>query len=487
MNKYRKLLSNTVILGFGTFGSKLLVFCMVRFYTSCLNTEQYGIADVITQTANLLIPLLSVGIAEAVFRFALDRETDKKAVFSTGFFTILAGGAVFGLLTPLLELVPFFRGYSLLVFSYTLFSCLHTLCMQFIRAEGKMKLFAVHGILSTALTILLNLLFLLVFQWGVVGYVLSVVLSDVFCTVSLFLSQKLYRLVSFRSLRSRFPRAMLKFSIPLIPTTVFWWMTNVADRYMVTWMIGSDADGLYAVAYKIPTLLILLSGIFIEAWQFSAISEKGDQEHAVFFGNVFNSFQALMFIAGAVLTALAKIAVQVMAAEEYYPAWQYVPMLSVATIFSSLVTFMGSVYLVEKKSVLSFLTSMTGALLNLVLNLLLIPTFLAVNGAAIATFFSYFVVFIIRALNAQKYISFPMHPVKLTLNTAIVLVQAYWMITESQGWIFVQIGAVLLVFGLNLHAILAGVGRILDRKKRTAEGEPSPEEAGVDIPSPPEI
>ena len=473
-----------MILGFGTFGSKLLVFCMVRFYTGCLSTEEYGIADIITQTANLLIPLLSVGIAEAVFRFALDREADQKGVFSTGFFTILAGGAVFGLLTPLLELVPFFRGYSLLVFSYTLFSCLHTLCMQFIRAPGKMKQFAVWGILSTILTILFNLLFLLVLRWGVVGYVLSVVLSDVVCTASLFLKEKLYRLISFRSLRAKLPRAMLKFSIPLIPTTIFWWMTNVADRYMVTWMIGSDADGLYAVAYKIPTLLILLSGIFIEAWQFSAVSEKGDREHAVFFGNVFNSFQALMFIAGAVLTALAKIAINVMSAEEYHAAWQYVPMLSVATIFSSLVTFMGSVYLVEKKSVLSFLTSMTGALLNLLLNFLLIPTFLAVNGAAIATFFSYFVVFVIRAVNAQKYISFPMHPVKLTLNTAIVLVQAYCMIAEVPGWIFIQIGAVLMVFGLNLHAILAGVGRILDRKKRGPGEEPAAEEAAEILPPP---
>ena len=113
-------------------------------------------------------------------------------------------------------------------------------------------------------------------------------------------------------------------------------------------MISEDANGQYALAYKIPTLLILFSGIFIEAWQFSAVRERGDSEHSQFFETVFDSFQALMFIAGCALTAFAKIAVYVMADDpSYYPAWQYIPVLSVATIFSSLVTFMGS----DRKSV----------------------------------------------------------------------------------------------------------------------------------------
>ena len=258
---------------------------------------------------------------------------------------------------------------------------------------------------------------------------------------------------------------MLKYSIPLIPTTVFWWVTNVADRYMVTWMISPHADGIYAVSYKIPTLLILLSGIFIEAWQFSAVTEKGDTDHSAFFEKVFDSFQALMFIAGCALTAFSKIAVDIMATEDYYEAWQYIPVLSVATIFSSLVTFMGSVYLVEKKSVMSFITSMTGAVINIVLNLLLIPTPLGVNGAAIATFASYFVVFIIRAVNGQKYIRFKMHPVKLTVNTLLACIQAFCMVAETPGWIFVQITVLVLIFVINAQPILAGIMQVLHRRR----------------------
>ncbi|MBO5671275.1 MAG: polysaccharide biosynthesis C-terminal domain-containing protein, partial [Clostridia bacterium] len=405
-NKYKQLLSNTAILGIGTFSSKLLVFFMVRFYTACLTTDEYGIADIITQTANLLIPLLSLGIAEAVFRFALERDEDPARVFTTGIVTVLGGGAVCAALIPIFNSISFFGGWGVMIWAYTFFSCLHTVCVQFMRARGRMKQFAGYGILSTAVTILFNLIFLLGFDMGITGYILSVVLSDALVTLLLLFTESLWKYVRISALdRSKFAQ-LLRYSVPLIPTTVFWWVTNVADRYMVTWMIGSDANGLYAVAYKIPTLLILFSGIFIEAWQFSAVTEKGDREHAAFFENVFDSFQALMFIAGCLLTAFAKVAVSVMTTESYYGAWAFIPVLSAATIFSSLVTFMGSVYLVEKKSVLSFVTSMLGAVINIILNLLLIPTPLGVNGAAIATFASYFIVFIIRAINTQKYIRF---------------------------------------------------------------------------------
>lgn len=80
-NKYQTLAGNTVKLGLGTFGSKVLVFLMVRFYTEHLSPADYGTADLITQTANLLIPLLSLGI------------TDAAGVFTAGLFVVLAGGA----------------------------------------------------------------------------------------------------------------------------------------------------------------------------------------------------------------------------------------------------------------------------------------------------------------------------------------------------------------------------------------------------------
>ena len=466
MNKYKKLVSNTAILGIGTFASKLLVFFLIPLYTRCLTTAEYSTADLIMQTSNLLMPLISLGIYDAVFRYTLDGEKyDKRSVFSSGFVTLLFGTAVFLLLTPVLRYVPYFGTDTWLIFLYVIAAIFHSLCAQFVRAEGKTALFAFQGILATALTIGFNILFLVGFSMKVTGYVLSVILADVISTMFLMFYAKLYKHISFKSVKRDFLFSMLKYSVPLIPTTVFWWVTNVADRYMVEHMCGAGINGLYAVSYKIPTLLILLSGIFIEAWQFSAVTERGDgdTEHSRFFGTIFDSFQAIMFIAGAFLVAFAKICTVILVSPEFYGSWQYIPILSVATIFSSLVTFMGSVYLVEKKSVLSFVTSAIGAVINILLNFVLIPVWGA-NGAAIATFFCYFIVFIIRAVNTQKYIRFNLHTVKLTVNTLIVAFQSFAMIFEVKGWIVIQCAAILAIVIIHAAPIYLGVMKVFERK-----------------------
>jgi O-antigen/teichoic acid export membrane protein len=186
---------------------------------------------------------------------------------------------------------------------------------------------------------------------------------------------------------------MLKFSLPLIPTVVFWWVTNVSSRYIVGYMLGSDANGLYAVSYKIPTIIILFSGIFIEAWQMSAVTEEQNRE--AFFTKVFAAYQAVVFLAASALIVLSKIITTILVAPSFFESWRYIPFLVMSTTFSCFVTFLGSVYMVEKKSIISLVTTLVGAVINVMLNLLLIPV-VGVNGAAFAMFASYFVVFILR-------------------------------------------------------------------------------------------
>ena len=62
MDKYKKLISNTVIFAIGTFSSKVLVFLLMPLYTRVLSDAEYGITDLIVQTGNLLLPLASLGI-----------------------------------------------------------------------------------------------------------------------------------------------------------------------------------------------------------------------------------------------------------------------------------------------------------------------------------------------------------------------------------------------------------------------------------------
>ena len=460
-NKYTTLVSNTFLISIGTFGSKLLTFFMVRFYTEVLTPSDYGTADLIMQGANLLFPVISMGIVEGVFRFALGNPKKRRNIFSAGVWVITGGSAVLAAVTVLTWSADLFDDVLWLMAIYTIASCYHSLCAQFIRAQGKMALYAGQGILNTVLVIGLNILFLLVFKWGIIGYVLSTAVADILCSSFLVFKEKLWQYLTVKPGKGLLAH-MLRYSVPLIPTTIFWWITSVSDRYMITAFLGSDANGIYAVAAKIPTLLTLMATIFLEAWQFSAIAESAGErkEHIRFYSKIWKIFMSAMFLAGGVVIALSQWEIRVLSADEYYSAWQYIPLLSAAMIFSSFVTFAGSIYVVEKKSLLSFGTSMAGAAVNILLNLILIATELGIQGAVIATFSSYFLVFLIRSKNARKLLPFRLYSQRLTVNCMIMAIQIIWLVGELPGWQLVQliaVGAFLAIDGKYLVSIFSSL------------------------------
>ena len=460
-NKYTTLVSNTFLISIGTFGSKLLTFFMVRFYTEVLTPSDYGTADLIMQGANLLFPVISMGIVEGVFRFALGNPKKRRNIFSAGVWVITGGSAVLAAVTGLTWSADLFDDVLWLMAIYTIASCYHSLCAQFIRAQGKMALYAGQGMLNTVLVIGLNILFLLVFKWGIIGYVLSTAVADILCSGFLVFKEKLWQYLTVKPDKGLLAH-MLRYSVPLIPTTIFWWITSVSDRYMITAFLGSDANGIYAVAAKIPTLLTLMATIFLEAWQFSAIAESAGErkEHIRFYSKIWKIFMSAMFLSGGVVIALSQWEIRVLSADEYYSAWQYIPLLSVAMIFSSFVTFAGSIYVVEKKSLLSFGTSMAGAAVNILLNLILIPTELGIQGAVIATFSSYFLVFLIRSKNARKLLPFRLYSQRLTVNCMIMAIQIIWLVGELPGWQLVQliaVGAFLAIDGKYLVSIFSSL------------------------------
>lgn len=466
MDKYRKLFSNTIIFAIGTFSSKLLSFLLIPYYTRVLENDQLGNGDLIVQTANLIIPVVSIGISNAIIRYGLDQGISKRSVFTGGITAVLAGYLLFLACSPLMSHLPLneeVKTRIYLIYFYVLASCLRSLCAQFIRVKQFLKLYAFDGILSTATVIVFNILFLSVFKMGVTGYVLATVCSDLLSAAFLFYIAGLRRYISFAKMEWWVLGAMLRYAIPLIPANIFWWVTNVSDHYLVTEMVGAEINGLYVIAYKIPMMVTLVSGFFTDAWQMSAIIEDGRGRDR-FYTTVFRAYQALIFTAASGLILMAKPLMHILTDPKFYDAWKFVPFLVISSVFSCFVTFLGSVYMVEKKSMLTLLTTAAGAVSNVLLNLLLIPKFGA-NGAAFATFFSYFFVFMLRIIDTRRFIAIRWNPLKLFLNLAFLIAQSWILLNvqEFPKWVWWEILLCVFVILLNLRQLLLNAQRFLGR------------------------
>lgn len=463
-NRYKKLLSFTLILGIGTVISKLMTYVVLTpLYTHCLTTAEFGIVELVVQTANLLMPLVSLGINQAVLRFGMDGETDRGSVLSTGLAVNIIGFLVFLLFYPVVRLIPAFGDYALLVYLFIFCATTHYLFAYCIKSMHRATLFTICVIIGTAITVVLDILFLAVWDMGIVGYILAIALSDLTCSVILIFAGKLYKLIRFDKIKKTITKAMLRYSIPLIPNSALWWITDYSDRYMVTVMIDESANGLYSLAYRLPNMLIMVCGIFMDAWQMSVLSEKSRLERQKFFTNVFSMYQSIIFVGASALIVGAKLITRIIAAPAFFDSWQYIPTLVMATAMSCFVTFLGTVYVVEKKSKSSLVTTVIGTVVNLGANFVLIDLWGA-HGAAISTALSYGLVVLLRAIHTRKFIPIGWSLPRFTANMVLTVSQCFIMIFEVPYWEYICSALFAVVVFINFRQLLNSLNQMRDKR-----------------------
>jgi O-antigen/teichoic acid export membrane protein len=436
---------------------------MLPFYTSYLSQAEYSTSDLITNLCNLIIPLACLGVSEGIFRNAAAKNEDKEAFFTNGIMLMIFGSLGFLALSPLLKLTGYFNNYIWLIICYVLASNIHSVCSQYVCAIGRTKLFAGQGVLNTALTVIFNIIFLAGFDMGVNGYVLAIILADLLSTVFVIIIARLYLAFKPKKISRSIMKDLLRFCLPLVPSTVFWWITGVSDRYMVAFICSDEMNGLYTAAYKIPTLLTYVVTIFNDAWKLSAVTESEDKEKcADFYSQIYKYYIAVMFIGGGAIAVASQLFAWILFADSYYSAWIYIPVLAAATVFTSLDTFLGSVYFTVKKTSMSLWTSLAGAVINVVLNFLLIPDYGAM-GASVATFASYFIVYVIRAATMPRFMRFKMYHAKLVINTVLICVIAYLMTALGNTWqgIITSCGVLLVSLVFNARDLIKALGQVL--------------------------
>ena len=453
MKGYKKLGKNIILLTVGNFASKVLSFFLVPFYTTVLSTKEYGSADILTTSINLILPIFSMLIYESVLRFLLDDTNDKKQIITIGLMINLIGFFVFLFFSPLCLFISTIKKYYIVFVMYYLSSSLFNITSQYIKGIENVSLFTLGGVLNTIFMISFNILFLLYFKIGVFGYLSSFILSQLLVSLLYVIKGHILKeLISIRTIDFVLAKKMLKYSIPMIPNSLSWWISDSSDKYLVTFFKGVSVTGLYSVAYKIPTILTILTSIFMSAWQISSVENFGTEENRKFFSDIYVKYASCTIILCTGLITFAKIISQFLFSNNFFDAWIYTPVLLLGFVFNSMSAFFGTVYTAAKKTQMLFYSTLIGAFVNIFLNIILIQKYSAL-GAAIATMLSYFLVWMIRFFNSHKIMKLDIDIKGNIISYALLLIQVVLVCLDLQYSFFISIFINFLIIKLNFNLI----------------------------------
>lgn len=477
-DKLKYLGKNTLLFALSSFSTKILLFLLVPLYTSVLTTAEYGTADLITTTASLLIYVLTLNIADAVTRYTLDiqyqvedknRRLEKKfkqeSILSYGNRVILISTLICSLILGIVywsNQLSWPVYYYFFIVAYFFATAFYQLLSNYLRGIDRVSAVAISGVLSSLIAIICNILFLVVFKLGIVGYLLAMILGPIGASVySICIIGASVKVYLFNTCSKSLQKEMLQYCIPLIFNNVALWINASLDRYFVTGMCGIRQNGIYSVAMKIPTILAVFYSVFGQAWNLSAIKDFDSEDKDGFFGKTYTIYNATMVVLCSLLVLLNIPLAKFLYSKDFFLAWNYSSILLISTLFNALTMFIGSVFSAVKRTKVIAWTTVISAIINTLLNIVLIP-FIGALGAAISTVVSYAVMWGIRLVYSRKYITFKVNLFRDIIAYFLLCLQVVFEHTENHLYLG-QILCILLIILIYRKYLSSAIQKIYNR------------------------
>ena len=406
MNKKKELAKNTIIIFLGKVCTQLISFLLLPLYTSYLITEEYGFVDLVTTYVTLIVPIITMELEMSVFRYLVDCRKDKdekKRVFSNNFIILLASLGIFIVLYLIVSCFWKFDYRYLILFDIVICTFSGNF-LQIARGVGRTIDYAISCIITGVSTILLNILLIVVFKLGAFGMITSMAVANGLGAVYLFIRLKMWQYVDFKKKDQKLIKEMYHYSIPLVPNGISWWIVNASDRTIITAILGTAANGIYAVSNKFPTILSSLLGIFNLSWSESAALYINSPDRDEFFSDISNTVTKLFTCLGVGMIACMPFVFPILVNSSYDEAYYYIPILVLGAVFNVIICLYSAVYIAKKMTKQVATTSILGAIINIVINIGLVH-FIGLYAAALSTAISYFVMMVYRHYDLKKYMN----------------------------------------------------------------------------------
>jgi len=380
----------------GLIGSRAPFFLLIPILSFYFNKSQVGKIDLILVTVTLLIPLISLQLGEATFRFLKQFITSRSKIISTALIGLALNSLIFVIVS---YLVFIWFGFEEIIWFAIIFisSFLVNNLLLVYRGLNNIKSYALLGVLSGSISLILifSLLRLdtsileISFFFGI-GHLIAIV-------VSLFESSVLKN-ISFLKFNKKLHYSLLLYSLPLIPNAISWWFTDLGNRYVIKFALGEEALGIFAVAARYIVMIAFINNFFLLLWQDDYLEEKTSE---MGLKSNFDQYIKIQLSIIIFVISISYYLIKLGAGEEFIDSYKYVGPIGLSLFFSSLSAYAGVEYLKTKKTKLLFFSTLKGALANTILAIVLV-NFIGLYGIVLSSIIGFLFTFYLRLKGSIK-------------------------------------------------------------------------------------
>jgi len=422
-----RILKNSAIYSVKDVFEKAAYLFLIPIYTTFLVPEEFGKVSLMLMLVSIVSVFLCIGQPNALMRFYYDFQSEERQEYLGSVllyllvvpFTICVllfsfGNSVFNLFFKNIEFVPY--GFLAIVTAY--FVVIPELLLALWRVKEKAKLYVLFSLVLFFSKELIALYLIIQVKWGAYGKLLGTAIAEggSWLFVTIYLLKHIEKL--------KFSKTKLKqslvFGLPLIPHILSAIILSVSDRYMLEHFTDLHQVGLYSLGYSIGSVALFVSTGFGQAWGPFFYSMADKKEAPQLFAQIATYFFGLVSLVTLALILFSKEIVSLLASSSYQEAHSVIPIVALGTFFSCLYNIpIYTVYFYKKTAAIPYITG-TAAIVNILLNLWLIPVY-GMIGAALATAISYGIMLVLVLIISERLFHIPYEICRILTVSAIVL------------------------------------------------------------------
>lgn len=462
MSREGKLVKNTIILAIGTFFPKVAIFITLPLLTAYLTQAEYGTYDLVLTLVSLLLPAATLQIQSAAFRFLMDVRSDeegKKSII-TNIYGFIVPVSVAALAIMYFVMRNLSIPVKISICAYFFCDIISNANKQIIRGLSNNIAYAIGSFVSALGQILLIFLLIRVYRHGLVGAISAICVAELLSALYLLFVGKIYKYISPKKFSFAKIKEMISYSWPMVPNTLSQWVMHVSDRLVISAFLGLTANGVYAVAYKLPSILSFAQTTFNMSWQENATLTANDEDVAKYYSSMFEALFNVVAGGMAFLIGISPVLFLILIKGDYYEAYNQIPILYMGILFYCLSSFWGGIFVAFKRTKAVAITTIIAAVTNLAIDLITIH-WIGLYAASISTLVSYIVLCILRLIRVRKFLDLKYNIKHIVIILALLTVECVFSFlqTTTCNVINFVFGTVLL-FVLNRKTILSVAKKI---------------------------